>query len=340
MTKAPGRGSDRSGKAPARLVLSSDELPAGLDDRARMQRWQEIREGISGAFEDTHADDRPFSARLEVARFGSAVVVEFSDTLVRTARTARYIAADGSDNFLLAVNAGRGPLLQRQRGREAMLAPGALTLFSNADAGEVCCAPGSVRRLIMVPRARLARLISSADDHVARMMEPNLPAARLLRRYLAILLGPDGVEDDPLLDDHVATTLLDLIALALGAGRDAAQFARQRGRRAALVREVVAAIGRGFADPSLSPERVASKLGLSLRHVQDLLHETGRSFSERVMELRLQRARAMLANPRCDRLKVIEIAHACGFNEVSHFNRCFRHRFDDTPSHYRGNDAR
>jgi transcriptional regulator GlxA family with amidase domain len=66
------------------------------------------------------------------------------------------------------------------------------------------------------------------------------------------------------------------------------------------------------------------------------LHETGLSLAERVLELRLQKARAMLADPRHDRLKIIEIAYACGFNEVSYFNRCFRRRFGASPTQYRG----
>ena len=43
----------------------------------------------------------------------------------------------------------------------------------------------------------------------------------------------------------------------------------------------------------------------------------------------------MLADRRNDRLKVSEIALACGFNEVSYFNRCFRRRFGATPSEFR-----
>jgi len=42
-----------------------------------------------------------------------------------------------------------------------------------------------------------------------------------------------------------------------------------------------------------------------------------------------------LADARYDRLKVIDIAHDCGFNDVSHFNRCFRRRFGVTPSDIR-----
>jgi len=55
--------------------------------------------------------------------------------------------------------------------------------------------------------------------------------------------------------------------------------------------------------------------------VQKLLHDTGASFTERVLEQRLQQARRMLADRRNDRLKVSEIAMTCGFNEVSYFNR-------------------
>ena len=55
-----------------------------------------------------------------------------------------------------------------------------------------------------------------------------------------------------------------------------------------------------------------------------------------VLELRLQKARAMLASPRYDRMKVSDIALACGFNEVSYFNRCFRRRFGASPTQFRG----
>ena len=82
---------------------------------------------------------------------------------------------------------------------------------------------------------------------------------------------------------------------------------------------------------------VASKVGLSERYVQDLLFEAGASFTERVLELRLQMARAMLADRRHDRLKISDIAHDCGFDSVSYFNRSFRRRFGTSPTQYRGN---
>ena len=162
-------------------------------------------------------------------------------------------------------------------------------------------------------------------------------ALQHLRRYLDVLAASEGIEGDPQLIAHVERTLTDLVALTLGAGRD--EIACMRGLRAARLHEVIAEIHTGFADPAFSPQSLAGKVGVTTRYIQDLLHETGASFTDRVLELRLQRARTMLADPRHDRLKVGEIAAACGFNEIPHFNRCFRRRFGATPTQVRGRAA-
>ena len=73
-----------------------------------------------------------------------------------------------------------------------------------------------------------------------------------------------------------------------------------------------------------------------LLDVQELLSETGMSFTGRVLELRLQKARAMLADPQHDHLRVSDIAYASGFNDISYFNRTFRRRFGASPLQYRG----
>jgi AraC-like DNA-binding protein len=47
----------------------------------------------------------------------------------------------------------------------------------------------------------------------------------------------------------------------------------------------------------------------------------------------------MLADRQHDKRKVSEIAYACGFNEVSYFNRCFRRRFGATPTEFRSGNG-
>jgi len=200
---------------------------------------------------------------------------------------------------------------------------------------EVRAAGGMAQVGISVPQARLLERVPGAEDLALSRIDTSIPAARHLRRYLKFLLESDGTADDPALTAHIEATLLDLVALMLGAQRDSAEIARTGGLRAARVREILAAISTGFADPGFSAGRLALKFGLSPRYMQELLQETGTSFTERVMELRLQKARAMLADPQHDRRKVSDIGFACGFNEVSYFNRCFRRRFGASPTQFR-----
>lgn len=100
------------------------------------------------------------------------------------------------------------------------------------------------------------------------------------------------------------------------------------GRREAVLAEIAGS----YLDRALSVEIIAAKLGLSRRYVFALLRESGSSFSDRVLELRLQAAFAMLRDPERATLRVSEVAYAAAFNEVSHFNRCFRRRFGMTPT--------
>jgi AraC-like DNA-binding protein len=194
----------------------------------------------------------------------------------------------------------------------------------------------SERTSLILPRESLLELVHDAEDRVLTPIDPNSESLRHLRHYLPILFGPQGIGDDPDLTARVRRILLDLVALALGTGHDAAHLAHQRGLRAARTNAVLAAIREGFAQPAFSPHEVASRLGLSVRYIQDLMQQTGQSFSERVLELRLQKARNMLTDRHNDGRKVTDIALACGFNEVSYFHRCFRRRFGSSPTQYRG----
>ena len=173
------------------------------------------------------------------------------------------------------------------------------------------------------------------DDLAGRPLNTRNPTISHLAHYMNLLAGEIGADHSPPLAEHIGSTLLDLIALALAGNRDAAECARLRGRPAARLKSILAELRAGYADPQFTPHRVAATLGLSTRYVQDLLHANGPSFSARVLGLRLQQARRMLLDSRHDRMRVSDIALACGFNEVSYFNRCYRKRFGAAPLDHR-----
>ena len=116
-----------------------------------------------------------------------------------------------------------------------------------------------------------------------------------------------------------------------GPKANAAGSCVRSGRRQAVLAEIAGS----YLNPALSVETIAAKLGLSRRYVFALLRESGTGFSDRVLELRLQAAFAILRDPDRAALRVSEVAYAAAFNEVSHFNRCFRRRFGTTPTNVR-----
>lgn len=256
-------------------------------------------------------------------------------TVERFVRTRRCVALTGSDSFHVAANIGGGPMFVRQMNREGWLAPRAMTLLTDAEPGEF--APGADNRWLFatVPRQRVLELAGRADDLVSVSLDGRQPATRHLRRYLGILLSQPGIEEDASLHVIVETALVGLLALALGATEERAELAHLSGVRAARLQLVLAATRTGYDDPDFSVHGVASQVGLSPRYVQDLLHDTGRSLTERVLERRLQTAMAMLTDRRFAGRRIIDIALASGFGDVSYFNRAFRRRFGAPPSDMR-----
>lgn len=325
---------DATTEGPTRFVFSSAHLPTHLDDEARFRLWRDVIASRYGSADIVRLPDRPFFARSEIVQFGAVGVVRSETTARRFRRTSQQ-ADDGSGAYLIAFNAGSSPTAVSQHGKEVVYAPNQIWLCSTASAIDTQSETGSKWIGVSIPAAHLAQAVPGVEGLVTEALNEARPAVRHLRRYVELLLAADEVGDDAPLNRYVDTTLLDLVALALGAHGDIAEIAGTRGLRAARTQAIVDEIKAGYADPAFSVRGLALKVGLAPRSVQNLLSETGASFTERVLELRLQRARRMLADRRHDHMKIGDIAYACGFNEVPYFNRCFRRRFGCSPREYR-----
>jgi AraC-like DNA-binding protein len=316
--------------------FSTDQLPRELDDRQRFLHWRDGAEGAAGVFDVTPTPDRRFAIRAAGFHFATTMLIQH-DGMIRRLGTARnMLSFVGTDSLALRMNLGGVSMGFSQLGRDMVLEPGTSALFELSGRPEVWTDGELHYAGLYVPRRVLRELVADVDDVLATPLDPRLPAMRFLKRYLQIVSDPDDSGHDPSLIAQVDTTVVDLLALALGAGRDATEIARMRGVRAARAQVILAEIRAGFADPEFSARSVAKKLAMSPRYVQDLLQESGLSFTERVLELRLQKARTVLLMVRHDGLRISEVACACGFNEVSYFNRRFRQRFGDAPSAFRG----
>jgi AraC-like DNA-binding protein len=181
-------------------------------------------------------------------------------------------------------------------------------------------------------RAALAPLTANLDACLMRPVQPSF-ALGLLPAYVGALEEAvvGSVETYGLAVEHV----YDLIALALGATRDAAEIATGRGVRAARLRAIKEDILAHLGDEGLSIGAVAARHGISPRYVGMLLEGIGTSFSSFVLEHRLRQAHRMVAASRHRGQTISAIVYTCGFGDLSYFNRAFRRAYGMTPSDVR-----
>jgi AraC-like DNA-binding protein len=141
---------------------------------------------------------------------------------------------------------------------------------------------------------------------------------------------------------HLLTWLLDLFTSGEAGDRRAAEqllpvLLWELARAGAHTQSLVPAVNVYIADNLARPIRIrdlADTLGLSRSHFSRNFRKiTGQSPQRYVIRTRLERARALLANPS---LTLAEIAGRCGFSSASHLSRLYRQEFKSTPRHRQG----
>ncbi|MBN9218257.1 MAG: helix-turn-helix domain-containing protein [Mesorhizobium sp.] len=318
-----------------KIVFSSDSLPSHLSDKDRFRLWRDMWMEQLGAAEIRHAEDKRFATATEMRFLGDLRVGLFETTTEYYVRTRRHVANDRDDIFVGFYRSPK-PQVWSVADREMSLQRGDGIAYNVAQPCRSFTDGVTSWVLASIPRASLLKMVPRADDRPVTRLDPGNSAVRHLERTIDFLLQSEELDADPALSRQAGVALADLIVLALGAEGDSAQIATARGLRAARLREAVAVIEACFADPALSTDMVARRIGLSRRYLNTLLLESGRTFAERVLELRLLKACAMLSDIRNDATKISDIALAAGFNDVSYFNRRFRARFGESPTQHRG----
>jgi AraC-like DNA-binding protein len=192
---------------------------------------------------------------------------------------------------------------------------------------------------LRAPRQSLAPLVANFDWASMWAIPSQSPSLRLLTDYVLLVSRSESPET-PGFDHAVATHILDLIALSVGADRDAEAAAAERGVRAARLQAIKADILGRLSHGNLSVSAVAARHGVTPRYVHKLFETEGATFSGFVLARRLELAHRLLTDPRFGSRSITSIALDAGFSDLSHFNRTFRRRYDATPTWERAEATR
>jgi AraC-like DNA-binding protein len=314
-----------------RFVFESDQVPAA----ERVDMTRELAGQLFGGFHLLPTNDPGFRAGIWALRAGDVVIGSGYVTSAkfqlgpapnaRCNQTTRHKNEEGIFWIYL-----RGEATVQQGAVDGLLDSGS-AWFMHAEMPGTGGTEGTHVLGINLPSKALRRAIGH-NRHLAPLaLARGDPLIQLVTGYIesAKQLPADA---DPALLSSIGKHLTDLVGLALGPTRDAAEQAEKDGLKSARLDAVLRAIQSNYTNPEFSVANAAAQLKVSVRYVQDILHETGIGFGERVLELRLQEACDLLSRAHITKRKVSDIAFSCGFNNLSYFHRAFRRRFGMTPA--------
>lgn len=276
--------------------------------------------------------DEPFQCAAELRQLPRLGLASITTTPNRL-RRSRELIADGNDDFIFVIPTLGGAEISQHK-RDVPLATGRALLIPSDEPSSTVIQSRSRFVSLAIPAAILRPLVAGLDAALMPVIPDNTEAVRLLLGYLACLRD-DIALSAPETRHAVVNHVHDLVALAVGAIRDAAHVAHGRGMPAARLAVIKADIDANLADPALSADVLGPRHGVTPRYVRKLFESEGLSVSAFILERRLARAHRILADWRGLGRTISAIAFDCGFGDLSYFNRTFRRRYGATPSDLR-----
>jgi AraC-like DNA-binding protein len=240
-----------------------------------------------------------------------------------------------SDDILFNITLSGGRVVQ-QLGREATVGPGEGGVTTSAVPGLVTVHVPSRFISFRIARHMIQPIVGDLDACLSRTIPRDSNVLHLLTSYAGLIEDCESLVSSSV-SGVIAGHFRDLIAVALGATRDAVEIARGQGGgiRAARLRAIKSHVLENLVSADLSVGTVAKRQGITPRYLRMLFADEETSFTDFVLNCRLGRAHLMLTNAAYAGCTISTIAFSCGFGDLSYFNRAFRRRYGMTPSDVR-----
>jgi AraC-like DNA-binding protein len=305
---------------------------AGLDQHDKFGYWQDVVCRALVDLECRPVSGMAFEASVEGSCLEGLSVARIEASAHRVERRSSAISRASEEslifNFVLS-----GVAMAQQDGRSVVL---------RAGDGAVCDAqrPYSLRfddafkiLTIKMARSAIAHRAGSIHRITATSFGESSQMCPILFGYL-VSFSKQASLLPPAASEKVARNFTELLAAALDEVILASPLPLSEYRATALMR-VRDFVERHLDVCELDTSMVSTALNLSPRYINKLFEAENTSLTRYIWRRRLERAAADLQDPSRAGLGISAIAMAHGFNDLSHFSRAFRQRFDLSPRAYR-----
>ena len=323
MVDSATREPSASPNRPSLITWSTDAIP----ERERFAFW---RDAVCRAVFNISIEAPPerLSARIS-ARTSGPLRLATSESIgaYQLARSRRDIASAPADHYSVFLQQSGCSVINHSdetvavQSNDIAIYDGRLPFNGTFFDGK--------RTIAVIPRHMIEQRAPWLRPRALHKFTPNGPFVDLARRHLLEIAGESAVLSDSA-TGLLTENLCNLLTLA-----SATDIAPNRLQSELQIEAALAFCRQRLHDAELSPQLVADYLGISVRTLHLRFQQIGQTFGNWVLEHRLKACGAALRDPNQQALNISEIAYRWGFNDLSHFNKAFRARFDMTPREWR-----
>lgn len=270
---------------------------------------------VAGAYTVSDVDDVRF---IRAATLGGGYEVE---------RRAAHIESAVVGHCFVCLPLSTSARLRQGR-RECVLNPGDIGLIDSRREYTIEVPHGGESIWVRFASSRFDSRLSGPADVFARRIDGRSGIGLLTARFIRSIVDETDCVP-PRSRATVASMASDLVAEAAAHVAPATNIFRSGSQR--TLERARLYIDRHLEQDDLSPARIAAAIGISARYLGQLFASVGETPMGYVSRRRLQRCRERLERETWRPGLITDMAFACGFANISSFNRAFREAFGMTP---------
>ncbi|MFE2066333.1 helix-turn-helix domain-containing protein [Streptomyces sp. NPDC059467] len=316
------------------MTMRTEDLPVA--DRFPWWCEQMAQDIVPSTVSSPHADD--FRSVVTVAELGPVLLTALDYPEMRSVRSSALVRRSDPERYGLSLVMAN-ELYFAQGDNEARLTSGQLLLHDTSQPFETRALPGAGRGelvMLQLPRTALPLRPERLNPLLAHGMSGATGMSAVFARYLVDVAGVVRRREVGEREvRRLGEVALDLAAATLASYIDAEDRLLPETRRQALLARIEAFIELNLADPELTPAAIAVHHHISLGYLHRLFQRRELTVAAWIRHLRLERARADLADPRLSHHPVHALGARWGFHHAADFSRAFRTAHGVPPGDYR-----
>jgi AraC-like DNA-binding protein len=306
--------------------FSTDLVP--LPDRLEAWRWKSQQ--ICGDCRFQFPKRNPFHGSIEARRVAGLEFTLFSSSPVFF-RKFPVVSLNSESRACIVITQFAGVRRYCQDGKVAILRRGDTTLIDSGRSWSSDCQGDCARLYLRVPYFLMEGRLRLKPIPIARRISGNSGLGATLFG-LATSLYRRSEELSSEKGEATVAAYFRILSACMGESKPDPQDAKHSDMAWA---RIASYIETHLPEADLGPAKIASAMGISVRHVHRVFSSKGCTIADWIRDRRLRQCHSDLSDPRLTQKSITDIAFFWGFNDSAHFSRSFKQLYGICPRIYR-----